>query len=182
MQLWDWPSLAFPRPLWGCRAFPAISWFRHFRGAHYVVVSPLKRSADVDYIVIPKSFDACTVTFEVIEVLTWQRFSDEPTMTTKTVTRYALPLGAVISSDIAKRKMPDTYSRDSQTVSDIIRWRVRLDTKTRLIMRRTEQDGRFIEINSVATATLDFGEEELAKRILSAFKHAAGLCRTTEPF
>ena len=120
---------------------------------------------------IPRSFESCTIVFDRIGVIVYEKFPDVPKVSTE---RYTIPLGAVTKVEVIKNVLKEKYF-DS--------WWLQLDAPSNVILLETQG---FIlppdSTESVSHADIVFFEEAIAKRVQEAFTHAADLCRGKEPF
>jgi hypothetical protein len=149
----------------------------------------LGKTKDVTVRTVPIRFESCTIIFESTEVDVWEKFPKDPTTET---TRYTVPLSELSGVEILKVDIPVEMSEgcssnskiaDCAVTKSLTVWAVFLHTKSDVILDETHDDLRNTTKNtSKHSAGIGFYDESLAKRVSDAFKHAADLCRGTEPF
>ena len=79
--------------------------------------------------------------------------------------------------------VPLELSEKFTLLKSLTNWAVFLNTASDVILEETHEDLRNTTKNtSTHFAGIGFYDESLAKRVSEGFKHAADLCRGTEPF
>jgi hypothetical protein len=125
------------------------------------------------------AFDSCTVTFG--HVMTFSVVGNLGSITT----RYTVPLGVLTASSVERRENLSPGHPDAKFLSGE-RWgyRLLLTSKAKEIsFVRIPADPQYpSDARSVDWLDLTFNDEALARRIETAFLHAADLCRKKEPF
>ena len=133
------------------------------------------------------SFDSCTVTFSEVSSL---RVRDRDYPPTEITARYTLPLGSITTGSVERRENGDNSRERTQDIPVMHyvsgeRWSywVFLNTRSNEISATvsTLPSNRINQL-SMHVMHLEFNDEVIAKRVLSAFLHAADLCRRNEPF
>jgi hypothetical protein len=123
---------------------------------------------------LPLTFESCTIAFDVVYSTAVPKTRPElgPRATTF---RWTVPLGAITG----KVTKVDMKSLTDQT--DEQWWVVRLEAASNVILREI-QGPAWNSTTSEDTALLVFNDGSVAQRVLTAFLHAAELCRKEEPF
>jgi hypothetical protein len=123
---------------------------------------------------IPISFDSCTVVFEETDTKT-MKFDLQALVWT---TRFTVPLGA-LAFDSGMKQL-----RKNDNVPGLEgKWYVGLGTGSNVVlMERSVTGVDTVVSQKVNYAWLHFTDESIARRVLDSFKHAADLCRGTQPF
>jgi hypothetical protein len=133
------------------------------------------------YQTLPGAFDSCTVTLT-------QRWGTDVKPPLVLRSRSTVPLGLIIDSRIDRERAAKVGS-----VSQGSEWHYVLSLKTKLkdIPWELEREKESTASDSTPTPPsrvvadsvgIPFDDESLAKRVQEAFKHAADLCRSKEPF
>ena len=148
---------------------------------HHVIHFPellgADRTKDVTFRTTPVRFDSCTVVFDFTEAS--DNHFGPPSVAT---TRFTVPLGASTGGDIRTEdivlSVPETPESEKLET-----WVVDLDAMSKGVHWETHEDPS----NTTATSSQNFAfitffDESVATRVLNAFKHAADLCRSKEPF
>ena len=153
---------------------------------HYVFVSEQEflvwggHTKDITLRTVPIRFESCTVIFDSIEADVWEKFSQRPIVNT---TRYTLPLGAVVKSEVWKWDAPLSISKDFKQTKSLETWVVTLKTQTKVILTDEKVDiENTTKSEGADQVSIGFYDESIARRVLEAFNHAAALCRGKEPF
>jgi hypothetical protein len=146
--------------------------------------SPLLKAVggtkEVNLRTIPGQFESCTLSYDFIEVDTWSDLPGRP-MTTKT--RQTIPLGAITSADVKSSEIALTIGSDLKVVKTTTQWIAYFNADSKVILHETHEDvNKSVKSESLSFAYLIYDDEAVAKRVVEAFKHAAGLCRQAEPF
>jgi hypothetical protein len=118
------------------------------------------------------TFDSCTVAFGRLLTIRSGVYSKQMT------TKYTLPLGALTGSSVAQ---VEYWAFANFIKGDRYGYRLSLTSKSKDIsVTYSGQDAPPDE--STDTLYLIFRDEDLARRVGTAFLHAADLCRTKAPF
>jgi hypothetical protein len=156
--------------------------------AHYVVETEnnpfaaaiIGKTKDVTVRTAPIRFESCTIVFDETEVAVWGNLPNDPI--TETL-RSTVPLGEVSDTKIVKIDTPLAWSKEGDVVKSLPGWIVGLYTNSDVILEETHRDiGNKTKNSAAHSAGIVFRDESVAKRVSEAFKHAADLCRGTQPF
>jgi len=171
-----------------------LDWLREkvpLAAAHYVLsvasnplLQSMGRTKEITERTVPRRFESCTVSFDDSEVWVWEKYRELREVHT---TRYTVPLGAL--SDVSILTPADLFKAPG--VPD--RWSVVLKTKSNVILEETwtlivgvgetdENANHDTRSETVGAAFMAFTDEEITKRVVDAFRHAADLCRGREAF
>lgn len=124
---------------------------------------------------VPVRFDSCTIVFDAEDIQVFERFREQPEVTT---TRYTVPLAEISDVYILKSQIP---LPERGTGIDL--WAVTLSAKSKVILSETHENQRNTSKSESGTAAfLWFFDETIANRVLEAFKHAVERCHAKEPF
>ena len=138
------------------------------------------RSKNVALTLIPRQFDTCTISFDLIKVDTWEKYPHNPMTVT---TRFTVPLGSLTESTVKYEKEPISVTDDFQIEKTFDTWLVMLTAASRVIFGETHKNYKDTpETESGYTLKLSFYDEAIANRVQEGFNHAADLCRGTEVF
>jgi S1-C subfamily serine protease len=142
---------------------------------------------------LPIRFDSCTIIFERTIDRVWEKM---PNTRDTDTTRYTVPLGDLsgveVSNDVKEIKnnyencLAQSRTSHCTALIGLTFWWVSLNTKSDVILEETHgywgNTSRPTTNATKHSADIHFFDESLAKRVSDAFKHAADLCRGTEPF
>jgi hypothetical protein len=121
--------------------------------------------------------DSCTVVFGLVMTYTP---NNRPASKSSVYTyRYTVPLGAVKGGSVEQRQNARDFVSGEQW-----RYEVSIPTKSKEISLTmfTSDSNEQPQTRNSDTSGLWFNDDSVAQRVLTAFSHAAELCRRKEPF